>query len=229
MVMPVKTITQPKLQSAVLKWWADEDFNFEQDTLLAGSGSDRSVDIGTVLGNISAGAQTVTKTDIGSGRGAITLASPAATTTAPAGDYEIVGVAAATNAGTFEVYRPDGTLDGVGTVAVAYVGTVQFTLADGGTDLAPGDTAKVTVAYAAGSGKVVPLNYAAVDGSQNVYGVAVRPSTAPDGVDAPIVTLPRGPAVLIDSGLIWPSGATSDQIAAGTAALAALGIIVRAA
>jgi hypothetical protein len=182
-----------------------------------------------VLGKISTGAQTVTKVDIGSSRGAITLASPAALTTAPAGDYEIVGVAAATNAGTFEVYRPDGTLDGVGTVAVAYDGTVKFTLADGATDLAPGDTAKVTVAYAAGSGKVVPLNYAAVDGSQNVYGIAVRPATAPNGVDVPIVTMPRGPALVVDSGLIWPVGATSDQIAAGTAQLAALGILVRAA
>ncbi|MBI1202550.1 MAG: hypothetical protein GC182_08570 [Rhodopseudomonas sp.] len=229
MVMPAKTVTQPKLQSAVLKWFVDEDFNFEQDTLLAGSGAARSIELGTVLGKIGRGAQTVTKTDIGGSRGAITLASPAATATAAPGDYKIVGNAAATNAGEFEVYKPDGTLDGVGNVAVAYDGTVKFTLADGSTDLTPGDIGKVTVAYAAGSGKVVQMDSAAIDGSQEPYAIAARPASAPDGVDAPIVTMPRGPAVVVDTGLIWPSGYTSDQIAADTVKLAALGIIVRAA
>src|SRR5450830_1251338 len=128
MVMPVKTITQPKLQSAVLKWFADEDYCFEQETALANSGSGLTpaglFDIGLVVGKIGVGAATVSKTDIGSSRGAITLASPASAAGAPAGDYEIIGLTAATDAGTFEVFKPDGTLDGVGTVAVAYTGTV---------------------------------------------------------------------------------------------------------
>lgn len=231
MVMPVKTITQPKLQSAVLKWFADEDYCFEQETALANSGSGLTpaglFDIGLVVGKISLGATTVTKTDIGSGRGAITLASPASAAGTPAGDYEIIGQTAATNLGTFEVFKPDGTLDGIGTVGTAYTGAVKFTLADGSTDLAVGDVAKINVVYAAGSGKVVPLNLSAVDGSQNVAGVVMRPVNVPSGADAQVVVVERQ-AILLDSGLVWPSGFTDSQIAAATVQLAALGIIVRA-
>jgi len=231
MVMPVKTITQPKLQSAVLKWFCDEDYCFEQETALANSGAGLATpglfDIGLVVGKIGLGAATVTKTDIGNSRGAITVASPGCAAGAPAGDYEIIGLAAASNLGTFEVFRPDGTLDGIGTVGTAYTGTVKFTLADGSSDLAVGDVAKINVAYAAGSGKVVPLNLSAVDGSQNVAGVIARPATVPVSADAQVVAVVRL-AVLLDTGMIYPSGASAGDIVAINAQLAALGILVRA-
>ena len=77
------------------------------------------------------------------------------------------------------------------------------------------------------SGKVVGLNLAGSDGSQTVYGVLVTNTTAPDGVDATGVALVRGPAIVDDTGLIHPSGATAPQKATITSALIALGIVVR--
>lgn len=77
------------------------------------------------------------------------------------------------------------------------------------------------------SGKVVGLALSGSDGSQTVYGVMVSNTTAPDGTDATGVALVRGPATVSDAGLIYPSGATSNQKATINTALTALGIVVR--
>jgi hypothetical protein len=45
--------------------------------------------------------------------------------------------------------------------------------------------------------------------------------------DAAAVVVLRGPAIVNRNDLIWPTGATEPQIAAATAALAALGILLR--
>lgn len=67
--------------------------------------------------------------------GAITV-----TAGAKKGTYRVFIVAAATNAGTFNVEDPDGVLVGIGTVGVAFSkGGIAFTLADGATDFAVGD------------------------------------------------------------------------------------------
>ena len=77
------------------------------------------------------------------------------------------------------------------------------------------------------SGKVVDLSLAGTDGSQTVYGVLVSNTTAPDGVDAEGVALVRGPAIVADSALICPAGATAPQKTTINSALIALGIVVR--
>ncbi len=77
------------------------------------------------------------------------------------------------------------------------------------------------------SGKVVDLSLAGADGSQTVYGVLVSNTTAPDGVDAEGVALVRGPAIVADSALIYPAGATATQKTTINSALIALGIVVR--
>lgn len=225
--MLAQIVTAPKLQTAVLKYEVNPEFCREQGVLLAGSGAVRDIEIGRVLGKITRGAQTVTKTDVGGGKGALTLANPGAAPTAQAGAYKVAIVEPAADAGTFVVYKPDGTLDGVGTVGVAYDGTVKFTLADGGTDFAAGDTAVVTVSYAAGSGKIVAFDADATDGSEEPYGIAIAPAAAQDGVDGAVLMLVRGPAIVYGPELVWPAGISDARKATAIAQLAAKGIVVR--
>lgn len=73
---------------------------------------------------------------------------------------------AATNAGNFTVKRPDGTIDGVGTVGVAYNGGINGTLGDGSNDWLEHDYIPVVVSYA--SKKYKLATSAATDGSANV-------------------------------------------------------------
>lgn len=84
---------------------------------------------------------------------------------APEGTYRIVISNPATDAGKYEVFKPDGTLDGVGTVGVAYNGTINGTLADGSADWVEDDYIPVTVSYASGLKHKLSLA-AATDGSQ---------------------------------------------------------------
>jgi hypothetical protein len=96
------------------------------------------------------------------------------------------------------------------------------TLASGAGKLAPGTVlGKITT-----GGKYTPLAPGASNGSQNAAGIlwGVADATA---ADAPGVVVLRGPAIVNRNDLVWPTGATEPQIAAATAALAVLGIILR--
>ena len=79
---------------------------------------------GSVLGKVLLGAVTVTPGAIvGTGNGSIgTVTSDAG---APAGVYQVVIIEPGANAGTFQVFKPDGTIDGAGVVAVAYNGSIN--------------------------------------------------------------------------------------------------------
>ena len=77
------------------------------------------------------------------------------------------------------------------------------------------------------SGKVVELALSGSDGSQTIYGVLLANVTAPVGSDVTSVALVRGPAIVADTGLIHPAGATAPQKTTITSALIALGIVVR--
>lgn len=91
--------------------------------------------------------------------GAITLGGEA-----KPGVYTLKITKAAANAGDFEVLDPAGQSIGVGTVAVAFAGThLNFTLADGATDFAVGDTFAITVTPTAEKYKLSAI--AATDGS----------------------------------------------------------------
>jgi hypothetical protein len=91
---------------------------------------------GTVLAAIAAGSGVTVGTPAftGTGNGAITLANPAYGAGVQAGTYVVRLIEAGSDSGQFEVIRPDGTIDGLATVATAYDGQVKFTIADGATD-----------------------------------------------------------------------------------------------
>lgn len=222
------SISRPKLQSAVLKWFVDEDFCFVQETALANCAAALSpvglLDIGLVVGMAIGAVAVAAPVFAGTGNGVLTRATPAASGSALVGDYKVRFEAAVADGGDFIVVRPDGTEDGVGKVGTAYVGDVKFTIADGATDFVVGDNFTLSVS---GVGKVVPLNLSGTDGSQIAAGVVIRQATVPSGADAPVVLLRRGPAILLSDGLIWPSGATTAQQNNAKAQLLARGMVVR--
>lgn len=96
------------------------------------------------------------------------------------------------------------------------------TLASGADKLEPGTVlGKITT-----GGKFTQLAPAASNGSQNAAGILWGPADATTA-DATAVVVLRGPAIVNRHELVWPEGATEPQIAAATAALTALGILLR--
>lgn len=221
------TLTGPIIESDVLKFVVDDEFCKTQETLAAGSGSDNVVDIGTVLGRVKADTITVSAaTFVGTGNGVLTPAGTPYSNDAQQGNYKVIFDATVTNSGQFEVFRPDGTLDGRGVVGTAYAGQVKFTIADGSSDFVAGDVFTIPVAVTGISYKYWPLNLSATDGSQNAFAVSLSKKTATNGgSDQSIVALRRGPAIVDDLHLIWPAGITADQIAAALVQLEANGIV----
>ena len=103
------------------------------------------------------------------------------------------------------------------------------------------DFTRETVTLAAGSGKLLPgtvlgkvttggkytaLAPGATNGSQNAAGVLWAAADASDA-DRAAVVIVRGPAIMNRSELILPDGITEAQMTSLTAALLALGIVLR--
>ena len=208
----------------MVKQEAEGRYSREAVTVLAGDGADRVLEMGSVLGRITKGAATAAPSAGNTGNGAageVTLGDAA-----KLGDYTLTCVAAAEDGGTFQVQDPDGFgLAPDLSVGVAYAGPhINLTIAAGTTDFVAGDS--FTLGVAPGSGKVLALDFAALDGSQDAAGVLLAKVTAPDGQDALGVALVRD-AVIAASKLVWPAGATTQQKTAALAQLKAMGIITR--
>ena len=225
--MFTQTIVRPKLQTAVLKWFVDEEFSFEQETALANCAaaftqgpSGGLLDIGIVLGRINASAAAPVAAANAGNTGTGTSSAVTDQVGIQVGVYQVEFIAAT----KFNVIDPNGKLVAEGATGVAFANQVGFTITASGTAFVAGDGFNITVV--AGSGKVVPLDLAATDGSQNAIGVGIRQTMVPSGADAPIVVVERM-AVLLADGLIYPSGSTTTQQNAINAQLAALGMIVR--
>lgn len=128
----------------------------EEITLLSGENRAR----GTVLGKITKGAVTAA---VGAGNtGNATIGSAAAKARSKVGTYMIVCLTAT----TFRVIDPEGFRLADGAFGSAYDdGNIGFTITEGSTPCAAGDS--FTVVIAAGSGKYKMSLAAAVDGSQD--------------------------------------------------------------
>lgn len=204
----------------------DQNYTSERRTLLAGSGSTRTLAQFALAAAIVLGAATVTPAAVvGTGNGAI------GTVTADAGAepglYQVVIIEPAANGGTFQVFRPGGELDGSGTIGVAYNGRINFTLADGSTDFVAGDRIPVTVSYAEGSRKIVQWDPDAVNGAETIVGINLWEAIAADGVDGECTLLARGPAIVRREAIVWHDGVTDEEKEAAYGQLAALGIECR--
>lgn len=198
-------------------------YSRELVTILAGSGSARSLTSGMVCGRATLGAAS-SEPDAGNTgngvMGAVTVLAGA-----KPGVYTLRVVEAAANAGRFTLEDPDGYIVGEGNVASAFDnGELSFTLADGAADFIVGDEIYITVA--AGTGKVVQIDFSATNGTAKAAGILLDDAEAPDGVDGEGVLIVRN-ATVDPVQLVWPTGATTGQKNAALAQLAARGILQR--
>jgi hypothetical protein len=182
-------------------------------------------------GDSGGGVQTVAAAVAYAGNtaGSGTVGSLTADAHAPAGRYNLVCIEPGTNAGKFEVTKPDGTVDGIATVAVAYNGTLNFTISDA-TDFVAGDGFYVDVSYAdvSTAGQWKPWDPEATDGTQNAGAVAIYPVTTGAGETAEISVIKRD-AEINKNVVSLPDDYDLDdaEVIAAFAQLEALGVIVR--
>jgi hypothetical protein len=185
---------------------------------------------GALLGKVLTGAKSGTAAALGTNTGGVgTIGSITVDADAPLGDYKVVCIEPASNAGAFVVENPDGTINGHGAIGVAYNGLhgVNFTWADA-TDAVAGDGYTITVvaADATAQGQYKGLDLTASDGTQIVAAVLYGAVTTGVGETADAVGHVRDCEV---NGylIVHQSGADAAAKAVNATALATLGIIVR--
>lgn len=198
--------------------------NIVNEEIVVASGSG-ALKPGRLLGRITeGGTQTVAAAvAFGGNTGTGTVGSLTADTGAAPGTYKIVVIEPATDGGTFEVFRPDGSLDGTGAVGAAYNGTVNFTLSDA-TDFVAGDGFSIAVSYAS-SAKYGPHNPAAANGSEVAVAILYEPIDATSG-DVKCVATVRGPRTISGPYLIYQSGISDADKAAAIQSLRDRGMAV---
>jgi hypothetical protein len=164
---------------------------FTHDKLIAGDkpffpragiilAAEPSLSRGAVLGRVAGAASETHVGNTGNGvMGAITPGK----LVEQGKQYKLQITAASANAGSFNLYGPDGTLLKTGTVGVAFTSDhLNFTLADGATDFIVGDTFLINVAQGT---KYRLVNSANTDGSGKPVGVLLTdiPTSVSDTVD----------------------------------------------
>jgi len=142
------------LQSAVLKWFAAEEYCFEQETAApncaanpppspqSGQSYSGLLDIGAVMGRITIGGGTPAAAVAGgSNVGNGTCGTVSAQSGEQVGTYTISFTAPT----AFNVIDPKGALVGAGSTGVAFANQIGFTITAGGTAFAAGDSFTVAV------------------------------------------------------------------------------------
>jgi hypothetical protein len=188
----------------------DDDPAWSHERVVIAMGA--SVQPGVVMAKITAGAAVVAAKIGNTGNGVLTMnaVSPILKNVTP-GIYTLHCITVAVGGGTFRVNAPDGAVLGDVAVGAIFANQIDFSIAAGVADFALHDAFTITVAR--GNGKYVPLNVAGVGGAEVAVAVAYEAADA-TAADKRCVVLARG--VIVDSaGLIWPAGATVDDIATG--------------
>lgn len=224
MTMRSYTVPEPKAMTDVLKFEVNHHFCRETATLLAGAAGRRDIEIGQVLGRRLFGAPEEAADAGNTGDGG--LDDLALRAGAQSGAYRLECIADDGDT-VFAVYDPAGARLRDAVVDNAYDnGRLAFTIVQGATPFAVGDGITVTVPE--GDGKVREIDFAAVDGTQRAWGVALNRTSAAAGADnvGGVLASVRLAGVILD-GLVWPAGATEDQKAAALADLAARFVFAR--
>jgi hypothetical protein len=192
----------------------------EAITLISGAGVCTA---GLVLGaELTSGAATAAAlgTNTGNGvMGAITVTTPA-----KIGDYKLIIIEPAANAGAFVVEDPDGVEIGHGNVAAAFsAGGLAFTLADGATDFVSGDSLTITVT---GALKYAPYDPTATNGLQKAAAILFNEYRDATSADQKAVANVRGPMKVNAGELVYGANVTTTpHKTTALAQLAALGIL----
>ncbi|NCC25403.1 MAG: head decoration protein [Deltaproteobacteria bacterium] len=209
------TITTAKTLDAVVRYEQDKEFSREK-VVFTGSAA---VQVGQVLGRVLFDVNAAEK---GTNTGAGTVGTVTAGKKVQIGTYTLACIAKVAGAGTFKVIAPDGTRLNDATVGSAYTSEhLNFTIADGDPDFEVGDS--FTVEIEAGSGACKGLDLSATDGTQIAAAIAYGAYNATDG-DVTGVAIVREAGV-IESGLVWPAGATAGQKADALRELKTQGIV----
>jgi hypothetical protein len=155
--------------------FVSEEYSFEQETVLQNSAvaftqtpSGGLLDIGVIVGKIAAGATTAAANVGNTGNG--TVSAPSDLVGVQVGAYVVEFIAPT----KFNVYDPLGNLVGEGPIGTAFANQIGFAVTAGAIAFAADDGFTITVAVNANAGLIVPLNPAAIDGSQNPIGVILR-------------------------------------------------------
>ena len=181
-------------------------------------GASTTIRGGTILGApVDTDDSNWTVTNAGTGDGATTFNATPTGAGVKAGAY----VAKMTGAGAtapFDLFDPDGLYVGAGAVGTEFVGPIVFTIADGGSNFAAGDTVTIEVPAAAH----VRWNPDGADGSERVAGVLCEAVTG-----TVTTTVIVRDAEVNGHHLTYNDSATDAEKATAQAGLAALGIVVR--
>lgn len=196
--------------------------SIDQVTILAGSGSARTLTAGMVLGRRIGGTATATAGASNTGTGAMGAITVSAG--ARPGRYVLTIVEPASNAGAFTLEDPSGSIVGHGNVASAFSGAgLAFTLADA-TDFLAGDIIYIDVVPT--SEKWLRHDPTATTGEQFAAGILCYDATAADAVDGLGVIVARD-AEVNAAELTYSSGANAAAKALANRELALQGIQVR--
>lgn len=217
------TQTEKNRLNDILKYEQGSNF-FSREVVTIKTGQNLAV--GAVLGKTTLGASPTTGTaKAGGNTGAGTMTGVTAGAKAKAGIYTLKCTAVVAGSGLFSVEDPDGLALPEAVVGVAYIDDqINFTLNDGTPDFAVGDAFTVTIA--AGDGDCLAINFNALVGTQNVYGILTADCDA-TSADTEAVAIVRN-AKVVEANLVWPVTdpvVSAAQKAAVMAQLLAKGIV----
>ena len=215
-------LTEGNYLNDLLKWEMENYHSREQVTVLAG----QDLVMGSVIGKIKIGSVPTTGT-----AGTNTGTGPCGSVTGGAktkiGVYTLRCVGVAANGGIFSVRDPDGEALPDAVMGAYTNSAINFTLTDGATDFALGDSFTITVP--AGSGKVKELNLTGIDGAEDAFGILTAGAGTTDSTQKRVAYTSGGVAELLAGETLTGaiSGATAQVVsytldsgtfAAGTAA-----------
>lgn len=201
--------------------------NIVNEEIRVRSGSGK-LDAGTLLGKVLDGTPGATPGTPYSTTGGTVGNGAVGAWTADAGVAEgtwklDVTVTGAT--GKFQVLRPDGTIDGIGTIGTPYNGGINGTLADGASDWLVGDQVPIVVAYTTDAVEYVPHDPALTNGGQYAAAILFHPIDATSS-DVKTVGTVRGPVTINGNMLTFKSGISANDKAAAIQALRDKGLAV---
>lgn len=176
---------------------------------------------GTLVSKSNVGALAAEATAAAGNTGNGAMGAVTVDANADLGVYRVVITDAAANAGNFAVEKPDGSLDGAGTVGVAYNGSINFTLADGATDFAVNDAFEIEVTI----GDAEEL-WVAWEIGLTAAGVSFDHCVTGEAETASAVII-DGDAEVNGNLLAYPEGATLSEKVEAREQLRRLGIKVR--
>jgi hypothetical protein len=220
----LKTITEPKGAGHWISGPYDPNQSAEEITLAATA---VALPSGTMLGMVAIGTLSAVAAAPVSGTGAApgngTLNAVTVDAGAPTGEWQVKF----TDATHFEVIRPDGTIEGNGTLGVPYNGGINFNGSAGGTAFTEDDRISVAVSAAAATKQFKPIDPAATDGSQNWAATLYEGRPAKPGGTQAAVGVVRGPVVGNLNLVSFLVSMTTDQKATAVAQAKAAGVIIR--